>query len=370
MSVDTEIEDSSLTTSEDSEKAYPPDRNLGKWFLWISILVVFLVVIGGIVRLTDSGLSIPEWPIINGSLLPPISDDDWEAVYKTYHSVIEGVEVDSVYHNAYPGIIPIGRFKQMFAIEYFHRFIAAVLGILYIVLMAKVLRRREMRSHFGVRIWIGLALLILQAVMGGIVVKYDLQAEFLAVHLGLAFAFFGVLFWTAMNLLKPPDKTKTYYSKFLSRIAWTGVVVLFLQVLSGAIVAGTKAGLSWNTWPLIGDYLIPPSNVMWRSYMGILNFIHNEVLVQFIHRWWAFAALIVILFLVFYSLKFKITSRCRIAFRIITSVVALQVFLGIITLLTKVPATLGVLHLTLGIILFGNMLFITYELKNHEVKIA
>ncbi|HDS02069.1 MAG TPA: heme A synthase, partial [candidate division Zixibacteria bacterium] len=359
MSVDTDMEDSALTTSQDTEKAYPPDKSLGRWFLWVSILVVFLVVIGGIVRLTDSGLSIPEWPIINGSLLPPVTDDDWEAVYKTYHSVIEGVEVDSVYHNAYPGIIPIGRFKQMFALEYFHRFVAAVLGILYLVLLIKVMRRREIRSRFGVRMWIGLALLILQAVMGGIVVKYDLQAEFLAVHLGLAFALFGLLYWTSMSLLRPPDEHKTYYNKFLSRIAWSGVAALFLQVLSGAVMAGTKAGLSWNTWPLIGDHLIPPPSVMWRSYMGILNFIHNTVLVQFIHRWWAFAALIVIVFLVFYSLKFKVTPRCRIAFRVITSVVALQIILGIITLLTKVPPTLGVLHLTLGIILFGNMLYIT-----------
>jgi cytochrome c oxidase assembly protein subunit 15 len=370
MSLDTEIEDSALTTSDDTEKAYPHDKNLGRWFLWVSILVVFLVIIGGIVRLTDSGLSIPEWPVINGSLLPPITEDDWEAVYKTYHRVIEGVEVDSIYHNAYPDIIPIGRFKQMFALEYFHRFVAAVLGILYLVLLIKVMRRKQKRSSFGVRMWVGLALLILQAVMGGIVVKYDLQAEFLAVHLGLAFALFGLLYWTSMNLRKPPDKHKTYYNKFLSRIAWSAVGALFLQVLSGAVVAGTKAGLSWNTWPLIGDHLIPPPSVMWRSYMGILNFIHNTVLVQFIHRWWAFVAFIMIIFLVFYSLKFKITSRCRIAFRVITSVVALQIILGIITLLTKVPPTLGVLHLTLGLILFGNMLYITYELKNHEVKLA
>ncbi len=370
MPADVNLEGSALTIRSSAEREFQPEKNLGRWFMLVSFTVFMLVIIGGIVRLTGSGLSIPEWPVINGSLLPPMSEKSWEAVYKTYHSTIEGVEVDSVYHSAYPGIIPLGRFKQMFAIEYFHRFVAALVGILFVVLFVKVMRRREIRKRLGTRIWIAFALLILQGVMGGIVVKYDLQAEFLAVHLGLAFAFFGILLWTALDLLSPPHKEKTYYNKFLSRIAWSAVAVLFIQVLSGAVVAGTKAGFSWNTWPKIGDYLIPPASVLWRSYMGMLNFIHNNVLVQFIHRWWAFAALVIIIFLVFYSMKFKISRGARIAFRIVTSVVALQVFLGIITLLSKVPPALGVIHLGIGLVLFANVLYITYELKNHEVRLA
>lgn len=370
MPADVDLEGSALTTQNSAEGEFQPDKKLGRWFMAVSFAVFVLVIIGGVVRLTGSGLSIPEWPIINGSLLPPMTDKGWEAVYKTYHSQIEGVEVDSVYHSAYPGVIPLGKFKQMFAIEYFHRFMAALVGILFIVLLVKVMRRGEIRRRFGVRIWTAFLLLILQAVMGGIVVKYDLQAEFLAVHLGLAFAFFGILFWTALDLLSPPHKEKTYYNKFLSRIALSALTVVFIQILSGAVVAGTKAGFSWNTWPKIGDYLIPPASVLWRSYLGMLNFVHNTVLVQFIHRWWAFAALIIILFLVFYSMKFRISRGARYAFRIVTSIVALQVFLGIITLISKVPPALGVIHLSVGLILFANILYITYELKNHEVKLA
>ncbi|MBD3381033.1 MAG: hypothetical protein GF404_02430 [candidate division Zixibacteria bacterium] len=350
--------------------SYQRDHNLGYWFFAVSLVVVFLVIVGGIVRLTGSGLSIPEWPIVNGSLLPPITDSDWEAVYKTYHEVIEGVKVDSVYTREYPGIIPIGRFKQMFAIEYFHRFIAGLVGILYVILMVKLFRRPEHKKHFSIRIWIGLVLLILQAVMGGIVVKYDLQAEFLAVHLGLAFAFFGLLFWTALNLLAPPVKEKNYFNRFLSRIGVSAVVALFLQVLTGGVVAGTQAGLSFNTWPKIGDYLVPPLSVLWRSYMpGLENFIHNEILIQFIHRWWAFAVLIIVYFLVFYTLRFKISRQGRIGLRIGSSLIVLQIILGILTLLFKVPPALGVIHLAVGIILFGNLLYITYEFKNHAVAI-
>jgi cytochrome c oxidase assembly protein subunit 15 len=346
-------------------------KHLSRWFIWVSILVVFLVVVGGIVRLTGSGLSIPEWPIINGSLLPPISESDWEAVYKTYHSVIEGVEVDSIYHSAHPGIIPLGRFKQMFAFEYFHRSVAALLGIFFIILLIKVLRRKQVRAQYAARMWFAFALLIGQSVMGGIVVKYDLQAEFLAVHLGLAFAFFGLLFWTGLALNAPPIEKKNYYNRFLSRIAWTAVVAVYLQILSGGIVAGTKAGYSWNTWPKIGDYLIPPLNVLWRSYLpGLMNFIQNEILVQFIHRWWAFAALFVIFFLVFYTLRYHISRQARYAFRLVASLAVLQVILGILTLLLKVPAVLGVIHLAVGIILFANLLYITYELKNHEVSLS
>ena len=346
------------------------DIKLGHWFMLVAGMVFFLVVIGGIVRLTDSGLSIPEWPIINGSLLPPMTDSNWEAVYKTYHAVIEGVKVDSVYHNAAPGIIPIGKFKTMFATEYFHRFIAALLGIMYLILMFKIFKNANYRQRFGVRIVLAFLLLILQGVMGGIVVKYDLQAEFLTIHLGLAFAFFGILFWSALTLYNPPDQKETYYNRFLTRMGWSAVIAVFLQILSGGIVAGTKAGLNFNTWPKIGDYLIPPMSVLWRSYLpGLMNFIQNEVLVQFIHRWWAFAAMLVTLYLVFYSIKFRISMRCRIAFRIAASVIILQVVLGIFTLLFKVPAALGVIHLTVGILLFANLLFITYELKNHEVSL-
>jgi heme a synthase len=345
-------------------------KHLAYWFLGASLLVVFLVVIGGVVRLTGSGLSIPEWPIINGSLLPPMSDSDWEAVYKTYHSVIEGVQVDSVYTTEAPGIIPLGRFKNMFATEYFHRFLAALVGIIYLVLMIKVFKNSVFRKLYGLRIWLAFVLLIVQAVMGGIVVKYDLQAEFLAIHLGLAFSFFGILFWTALQLFNPPRGEKNYYNKFLSRIGWSAIYVLFLQILTGGIVAGTQAGYNWNTWPKIGDHLIPPMNVLWRSYLpGLMNFINNDVLVQFVHRWWAFAALIITVFLVFYSMKFKITPRARYAFRFVMSVTVLQVILGIITLLLKVPAVLGVLHLGVGIILFGNLLYITYELRHHHVSL-
>lgn len=370
MSADINTDKPAVEPPPEKITVTPQERKLAHWFLLVAGLVVFLVVIGGIVRLTDSGLSIPEWPIINGSLLPPLTESGWEAVYKTYHQVIEGVTVDSVYHNAAPGIIPMGRFKTMFATEYFHRFAAAFLGFMYLFLMVRVFRNTVFRKRFGVRVVLAFLLLILQGVMGGIVVKYDLQAEFLMVHLGLAFAFFGILFWSALTLYNPPQPKKNYYNKFLGRMAWSAAIAVFLQVLSGGIVAGTKAGLSFNTWPKIGDYLIPPLKVLWYSYLpGLLNLVQNEVLIQFIHRWWAFAALFIILFMVFYSLKFRISSRGRMALRIVSSLIILQVILGIFTLLFKVPAALGVIHLSVGILLFANLLYITYELKNHEVSL-
>ena len=146
-------------SEETQQRKY--EKKLGHWFLWVSIVVFLLVVIGGVVRLTGSGLSIPEWPIINGSLLPPITESDWEAVYKTYHRVIEGVEVDSVYHTAYPDIIPLGKFKSMFALEYIHRSIAAVVGILYLIVLIKVIKNAGLRKRLSRRVWLGFALLII-----------------------------------------------------------------------------------------------------------------------------------------------------------------------------------------------------------------
>ncbi len=125
------------------------ERGLGKWFIALSQIVFLIVIVGGVVRLSGSGLSIPEWPIVNGSLLPPTSEADWEAVYKTYHREIEGIKVPGIIHEVQPGIIPFGQFRTMFAIEFFHRFLAASFGLVFLFVFIKVMRSRVARSRHG-----------------------------------------------------------------------------------------------------------------------------------------------------------------------------------------------------------------------------
>ena len=355
-----------MNTSNDSYR-----KKLGIWFIILSQLVVLLVIIGGTVRLSGSGLSIPEWPIINGSLLPPVTESQWEAVYITYHRMIEGVDVDRVYHEEQPGIVPFGQFKKMFMFEYTHRFVAAILTLLFIWVAFLVLRNAEYRKKLGAAMWGLFCLMLLQAILGGIVVKYDLQAEFVAVHLGIAFIFFAFLFWIGLKLYFPPESDNDY-NKFLGKLSWICVSAIFIQIVSGGLVAGTQAGHFLNTWPKMADHLLPPANLLWsESYQPtIMNFVQNKVLIQFIHRWWAFAAAILCFIMIFTSIKFSVTARARRGLRVMASLLVLQILLGILTLLWQVPPVMGIIHLAVGMILFAILVHVTYELRNHEVTIT
>ena len=352
----------------DNDTAGTVDRGLGKWFIVLSQVVFLLVIVGGVVRISGSGLSIPEWPMINGSLLPPTTDQGWEAVYKTYHREIEGVEVPGIINESQPGIIPFGQFKTMFAIEYFHRFLAASFGLLFLFVLIKVMRDKTARARYGAVTFFALCLLLAQAILGGIVVKTDLAAALVAVHLGVAFFFFALLFWVGLSILYPQSASTDKNNRKFFRISVWAAVAVFLQIVTGGLVAGTHAGLHLNTWPLIGDYLIPPASLLWSSsYGGVGNIVHNKLLQQFVHRWWAFAAAWLVIFLVVNSLRYTIPSRARLGVRALAALIVLQLILGIFTLIYQVPPHLAITHLAVGFLVFEVLVLVGYEMRNHEV---
>ena len=345
------------------------DRKIGRWLIVLSQFVFLILIVGGIVRLTGSGLSIPDWPLINGGLMPPVSDSDWLSVYKTYHWEIEGVEVLNLVEEERPGIVPIGRFKRMFAIEYFHRFLAAAFGLLFLFVFIKVLRNGPARRKYGM--WMGLAfcLLLAQAMLGGLVVKTDLEAVLVAVHLGVACLFFALLFWMGLSVLLPAEGGASSANRFFYRTSRVAGLLVFVQMLSGGMVAGTQAGYHLNTWPLIGDYLIPPVNLLWSgSYDGLANLLYNKLLLQFFHRWWGVAAAAVVIYLVVKSLRVTLPAEARLGMRSLSALIVLQLILGIFTLIYQVPAPLAVLHQAVGFLVFELLVLLTYEFKNHGVQ--
>jgi len=267
---------------------------LASWLISLVLLVFLVIIWGGLVRLTGSGLSIPDWPMINGSLLPPTSNEDWQTIYAKYE--IEFYQVSDL---TLPAEMPMSRFKTMFAIEYIHRSLVAIIGLLFLVVVIKSLRHREIwRQTRGLLITTAV-LLLGQAILGGVVVKQELRAELVAIHLGIAFLFLSLLLWAALHLSRPKENVMNSTSK-LSSLAWLGVVALWIQVVIGGLTAGTKAGLIFNSFPKMGDYLIPPLNILVSSAYGgfLANLAQNQILIQFIHRWWAFVALILVIALV------------------------------------------------------------------------
>ena len=348
-------------------------QRLAVWFLVLASAVVFLILVGGTVRITDSGLSIPEWPIINGSLLPPFDDVGWQTVYATYYERIHGIDVSQmVTTSQQQSLMPMGKFKLIFAIEYFHRLMASVVSLIFLCLTVQVFRRRDYRQRLGTRIIIMGILLVMQAVLGGIVVFLDLQADFVAIHLGMAFLFLSLIVWTMMDLLswkKEPHQGSGYSKpKWPRNLAWVALLTAYFQILSGGLVAATKAGYIMNTWPLMAGEWVPSKTLLWAKEFQPLftNLVYNPVLVQFMHRWWAWGVVFSVVALIAVSLRAPMTSTCRLALRVVAALLVFQVMLGIMTLVSRVPGVLAITHLMIGVFLFLGLLWVAYEWTHHH----
>jgi len=310
-----------------------------------------------VVRLTGSGLSIPEWPIINGSLLPPFSVSAWQTVYQTYH--IRELHLQDV---AVPTIDQLHQFQQMFWIEYGHRALAACAGIIFLTLLVQTFRNRELRGSIGFRMTIAAIALIIQAILGGLVVKTDIRPELLALHLGTAFFFIATIVWMALTLMNPYSIVTSRNT--LNTVAWFSVGFVQLQVMSGALVAATFAGQLYNTWPLMNGYLLPPYDAMVSIEFGsvFLNLLHNPLTIQFIHRWLAFltATMLISTVIVAYR-KRNLSPRGRMAIRALPALITLQILLGLANLLFKVPFWFGLAHLVTAVPVYCAVLVIAYD---------
>jgi len=355
-----------------TETSAPPvdlgriQSRLATWLIMLVLLVFVVIIWGGLVRLTGSGLSIPDWPMINGSLLPPSSNEDWQAVYARYEN-----EFYQVSDLTLPAEMPMSRFKTMFAIEYIHRSLVAIIGLLFLVVVIKSLRHKEIwRQTRGLLITTAV-LLLGQAILGGVVVKQELRAELVAIHLGIAFLFLSLLLWAALRLSRPKENVMNSNSK-LSSLAWLGVVALWIQVVIGGLTAGTKAGLIFNSFPKMGDYLIPPLNVLVSSAYGgfLANLAQNQILIQFIHRWWAFVALLFIIALVVKGMNAQLSPRGRIALRLVGTITVFQILWGILNLLLKVPVWVSLVHLGTALLIFALLILITHEARYEYVAAA
>jgi cytochrome c oxidase assembly protein subunit 15 len=201
-----------------------------------------------------------------------------------------------------------------------------------------------------------------QAVLGGVVVKQELQAELVAIHLGIAFIFLSVLMWMALKLSAATENMPEPNKKF-SKLAWFAVTALWIQVVIGGLTAGTKAGVIFNTFPKMGDYLIPPGNILVSSIYGgfFANLFQNQILIQFLHRWWAFVALAFIIALIVKGMKADLSPRGRVALRLVGTITVFQILWGILNLLLKVPAWVSLVHLGTALLIFALLILIAHE---------
>lgn len=314
-------------------------RAIAIWLLIVAGLVFAMVIVGGATRLTDSGLSITEWRPVTGAV-PPLSTEAWDAEFEKYRAIPE-------YQLINRGM-SLSEFKTIYYWEWGHRLLGRLIGVAFFFPLVWFLMRRQVERDRVPRL-VGLFVLGgLQGVLGwymvmsGLVDRVDVSQYRLAAHLGLAFLIYAALLWTALDYLRGTWGWAAPPQSGLGLAACGVLVLIYLQIIIGAFVAGLDAGFIYNTWPLMDGALIPDG--LFAQTPWIANFFESHLTVQFSHRVTAYLVVGATAGLWFYGRRIGAPVRVQKALSMLLAMVALQVALGIWTLVAVVPLWLGLVH--------------------------
>lgn len=323
---------------------------IAAWLFVVAALVFVMVVVGGATRLTGSGLSITEWQPIIG-VIPPLTEADWKIALEKYRQIPQ-------YQLINKGM-SLDAFKAIYWWEWGHRFLGRVIGLAFAVPLVFFIARGAIRGRFAVRMAVLFVLGGLQGVLGwymvksGLVDRTDVSQYRLAAHMTFASVLFAALVWTALTVAcagRTEIRLRTLApgSRTLAAIV---VAATFVQIFLGALVAGLKAGLTYNTWPLMDGRFIPNGlgtlEPWWR------NLFENVTTVQFDHRIGAYVLTTLVAVQVFRVLRTADDRATRRSALALALIVALQVVIGIWTLLAVVPLSLALLHQAVAILVLG-----------------
>ena len=320
-------------------------RALANWLLAVASLVFLMVVVGGITRLTESGLSITEWKPVSGAI-PPLSDGEWAAAFDAYKHVPQ--------YAAIHGGMTLGEFKFIFFWEWVHRLLGRVIGLAFALPLAWFWLRDAIPHGYKARLLPLLALGALQGAVGWWMVTSGLFAGVavshfrLAIHLLLALTILASLVWTALDLLALARDPAARPARLTGLALGVGAIV-YIQLLYGAWVAGLRAGKVTQHWPLMSDRFLP-TGIDWSQGVAYA-FTSDPYLVHFIHRWWAWVAVVALVVL---AARVK-RSGARAASIAIHSAFGTQVALGIATVVSGVNIGLATAHQAVGALLVASV---------------
>ncbi len=339
------------------------NRAVMNWLIFFSFVVAFLIVFGGFVRLTRSGLSIVEWNPISG-VMPPVGEQAWQEEFAKYQQTPEYLKVNTG--------MTLAEYQEIFYIEWIHRLVARLAGLAYAIpvfyfLFKKVIPWKE----FGIYFVMGM-LFISQALAGWIMVASGLVdrpavSHFnLTIHLLLALILLGLALWTALGHKYgfPPPGNKSKWSS-PSKLALAYFSVLILQIAYGGMTAGLKAGHVSSTWPLMFGKLIPPN-----LFNSLVNFVETPQTIVFIHRWLAWLVLFAAAWMFFAARKQNYHGEIKNGLLWLVAAVGLQITLGIITILSFVNIVIALLHQATAIGLFGLGVYFIHRFRALDAKAA
>lgn len=340
-----------MSMSEISVSAAPARRQIALWLFCLCGFVALVVLVGGMTRLTDSGLSITEWKPVTG-MLPPLSLETWQQEFEKYQQIPEYRLINSD--------MDLTAFKTIFWWEWAHRFLARMAGLVFLIPFIYFWRTKKISCAELPKFMLLFVLGGAQGALGwymvksGLSVRVDVSQYRLAAHLGLAFLVYGYSFWMGLGFWR--GKTGGYAS---SRGLHAGIVALcgliFLQIMLGALVAGLDAGLTYNDWPLMDGRWIP-SGLTQRDPL-YLNVFENIIMVQFNHRW--LAAGILVLAVTLWGASRRGDPLWR-PLSMMLGVVLGQFTLGVWTLLAVAPVALAAAHQMGALISFSTALWLAH----------
>lgn len=334
-----------------------PDA-LINWLLFVAALVFAMVVVGGITRLTESGLSITEWKPITGAL-PPLSDSAWAAEFEKYKQIPEYTEING------PAGMTLAEFKFIYFWEWVHRLLGRVVGLAFALPLAWFWVKRAIPAGYKPRLLALMALGGLQGAIGwwmvssGLSARTDVSHYRLAVHLLTALFILGGLVWTALDLkmlARNPAAKPAKLTGFSSLV----LAILFVQLLFGAWVAGLNAGYVSNSWPLMNDRFYPDGVDMTKGAFYAL--VNDAFLTHFVHRWWACVAVIALIMLA----RRTRAAGVRPASIAIHSAFGVQILLGIATVMTGVNIIVAVLHQAVGALVVASTVWGTHVIGRRQ----
>ena len=341
------------------------NRAVMRWLSIFATIVAFLIVFGAFVRLTRSGLSITEWNPVSGSV-PPIGAQAWQEEFAKYQQTPEFKQINSN--------MTLEEYKYIFYIEWIHRFIARLAGLVYAIPVFYFLFTKKIPlKEFGIYFLMGV-LFIAQAFAGWIMVASGLVdrpsvSHFnLTVHLLLAFALLGLALWTILgHKYGSRDKRSSPVNakwSTASRLALVSFILLIIQITYGGMTAGLKAGHVSDTWPLMFGKLIPPN-----LFSSLINIFESPQTIVFIHRWFAFAVFISMIALYVTARKENHSIEIKNGLNWLLALVAFQIMLGILTVLLHVQIAIALAHQAAAVLLFALMIYFIHRLRAIDSRV-
>ena len=342
---------------QDTEK----NKAVAKWLLICCALVFAMVILGGVTRLTGSGLSMVDWRPVTG-VLPPLTAEEWQQTFEAYQQSPEFQK-----KNSHMGV---EEFKGIFWLEYLHRLLGRTIGIVFLLpfiwfVWRGYIQKREWPKYALMFVLGGLqGLLGWYMVKSGLVDRPEVSQYRLTAHLFAAFLIYAYMFWVALSLLTRQGVPR--HPSYGKTVALTALISV--TIVSGGFVAGLKAGKMYNTFPMMGDYWLPPG--MFALEPAWRNFFDNGATVQFDHRVLAITTFVAVVVYWLNMRKLELPSGLRRGSNALLHTAILQVVLGISTLLLVVPIFLAAAHQAVAMLLFTVAIYLCHQTRGNVSALA